>query len=158
MTDKQIYAALEISDHEVRMIVGEFFNTRFNIIKVERIPCTGVSGTGVTDADAVKNAITRACQDAEKMIGARIERVILGMPSSNMKRYSLKSSVAIQGIDGTVTIEDVREAVRKAEQVNIGKNYALIQTVCVKYTVNGISSRRIPLGEKATELTIDIDL
>ena len=25
MNDKQIYAALEISDHEVRLIVGEFF-------------------------------------------------------------------------------------------------------------------------------------
>lgn len=158
MNDKQIYAALEISDHEVRMIVGEFFNTRFNIIKVERIPCYGVSGTAVNDPEEVKEAINKACQDAQKMIGARIERVILSMPSCNIKRYSLKSSVAIQGFDGTVTIEDVRNAVRKAEQVNIGKGYALIQTVCVKYTVNGISSRRIPLGEKATELTIDIDL
>ncbi|MBR4455358.1 MAG: cell division protein FtsA, partial [Solobacterium sp.] len=158
MNDKQIYAALEISDHEVRLIVGEFFNTRFNIIKVERIPCTGVSGSSVNDPVEVINAIQRACQDAEKMIGAKIKRVILGMPSHNMKRYSLKSSVPIEGIDGTVTIQDVRNAVRRAEQVNIGKNFALIQTVCVKYTVNGISSRRIPIGEKATELTIDIDL
>jgi cell division protein FtsA len=92
------------------------------------------------------------------MIGARVERVILGMPSFNMKRYSLKSTVRIEGIDNTVTIQDVRTAIKRAEQVNIGKNYALIQTVCVKYTVNGISSRRIPIGERATDLTIDIDL
>ena len=158
MNDKQIYAALEISDHEVRMIIGEFFNTRFNIIKVERIPCTGLTARGVEDPEAIKEAINKACIDAEKMISAKIEKVILGMPSANMKRYSLKSSVMIQGFDGTVTIEDIRAAIRKAEQVNIGKNYALIQTVCVKYTVNGISSRRIPIGEKAGELTIDIDL
>ncbi len=158
MNDKQIYAALEISDHEVRMIIGEFFNTRFNIIKVERIPCSGVSARGVEDPEAVMNAINKACIDAERMISAKIERVILGMPSANMKRYSLKSSVMVQGYDGLVSIEDIRAAIRKAEQVNIGKNYALIQTVCVKYTVNGISSRRIPIGEKATELTIDIDL
>ena len=158
MNDKQIYAALEISDHEVRMIIGEFFNTRFNIIKVERIPCTGLSARGVENPEAIMAAINKACIDAEKMISAKIERVILGMPSANMKRYSLKSSVLIQGFDGTVTIEDIRAAIRKAEQVNIGKNYALIQTVCVKYTVNGISSRRIPIGEKASELTIDIDL
>ena len=158
MNDKQIYAALEISDHEVRLIVGEFFNTRFNIIKVERIPCNGISGSSVTDPVAIINAIQKACADAEKMIGSKIERVILGMPSCNMKRYSLKSTVRIEGIDNTVTIQDVRNAVRRAEQVNIGKNYALIQTVCVKYTVNGISSRRIPLGERATDLTIDIDL
>ena len=158
MNDKQIYAALEISDQEVRLIVGEFFNTRFNIIKVERIPCNGISSNSVTDPVAVINAIQKACADAEKMIGSRIERVILGMPSCGMKRYSLKSTVRIEGIDNTVTIQDVRNAVRRAEQVNIGKDYALIQTVCVKYTVNGISSRRIPLGERAAELTVDIDL
>ncbi len=158
MNDKQIYAALEISDHEVRLIVGEFFNTRFNIIKVERIPCNGISGNSVTDPVAIINAIQKACADAEKMIGSRLEKVILGMPSCNMKRYSLKSTVRIEGIDNTVTIQDVRNAVRRAEQVNIGKNYALIQTVCVKYTVNGISSRRIPIGERAADLTIDIDL
>ncbi len=36
MAEKQIFAAVEVSDHEVRLIVGEFFNTRFNIIKVVR--------------------------------------------------------------------------------------------------------------------------
>jgi cell division protein FtsA len=42
VSEKQIFAALEIADHEVRLIVGEFFNTRFNIIKVERVPVTGL--------------------------------------------------------------------------------------------------------------------
>ena len=41
VSEKQIYTALEISDQEVRLIVGEFFNTRFNIIKVERAGCQG---------------------------------------------------------------------------------------------------------------------
>ena len=158
MNNKQIYAALEISDHEVRMIVGEFFNTRFNIIKVERIPCSGISMDQVTNPALVVDSIRRASEDAQKMIGAKIEKVILGIPSYNMKRYSLKSTVAIEGIDGTITVEDIRAAMRQAEQMNIGKNLALIQTVCVKYTVNGISSRRIPVGERANELTVDIDL
>ena len=158
MNNKQIYAALEISDHEVRMIVGEFFNTRFNIIKVERIPCSGISMAQVTNPAMVVDCIRNASEDAQRMIGAKIEKVILGLPSYNMKRYSLKSTVAIEGFDGTITVEDIRAAMHQAEQMNIGKNFALIQTVCVKYTVNGISSRRIPLGERANELTVDIDL
>ena len=42
MQIKQIYAALEIADHEVRLIVGEFFETRFNVLCVERVKTTGV--------------------------------------------------------------------------------------------------------------------
>ena len=158
MDNKQIFAAVEITDHEVRLIVGEFFNTRFNIIKVERVPVSGLADNAVTDETAVIEAIRKAAADAEKMIGAPVKKVILGLPSHNMKRHSLRSTVKITGIDGTITVEGVREAMRKAEAIKIDKNYALIQTVCVKYTVNGITSRRMPIGEKAYEMTVDIDL
>jgi cell division protein FtsA len=158
VSDKQIFAALEIADHEVRLIVGEFFNTRFNIIKTERTPVAGMEYDKVTNPKAIVEAINKAAANASKTIGAKIERVILCIPAYNMRRYSLKVTVPIEGIDQTVTVEDIRKCIKKAMATNIGKNYALIQTVCVKYTVNGITSRRIPLGEKCTELTADIDL
>ncbi len=158
MIEKQIFAAVEIADHEVRLVVGEFFNTRFNIIKVERVPVYGLDYNGITDTKAVTDAIKRASADAAKMIGAPVKKVILAMPSFGMKRYALKSPVKIKGLDGEITIADIRRAIKQAESVNIGKNLALIQTVCVKYTINGISTRRIPIGEKADELTVDVDL
>ena len=142
----------------MRLIVGEFFNTRFNIIKVERVPVYGLNYHEVTDAKALTEALKRAAADASKMIGASVKKVILAMPSYGMKRYALKSPVKIEGLNGEITIADIRRAIKQAESVNIGKNLALIQTVCVKYTINGISTRRIPIGEKADELTVDIDL
>lgn len=159
MNDKQIYAALEITNHEVRLMIGEFFNTRFNVIsKVERVSCSGLAYNGITDRQSVVNAIAKATQNAEKMLGSKIQKVLLAMPSYNMKRYSVKSTVRIQGMNQEITVEDVRRAIKKAESIQIDKAYALIQTVCVKYTVNGITSRRVPIGEKADELTVDIDL
>ncbi len=158
MSDKQIFAALEVADHEVRLIVGEFFNTRFNIIKVERVPVNGLGIGTVEDKDSVTASIEQAVHESEKSIGAKIKKVILGFPSWGMARKTVKSTVEITGIDGTITVQDIREAINKARKVKIGNNFALIQTDCVKYTVNGISSRRIPIGEKARELTVEIDL
>lgn len=158
MNDKQIFAALEVTCHEVRLIVGEFFNTRFNIIKVEKVPASGLSLTEVEDPAAVTAAVQKAAEDAGKMIGAPLERVILAIPSLQLRRHSVKSTVNIDSIDGEITVEDIRRAIKKAQTVNIGKGYALVQTDCVKYTVNGISSRRIPIGEKAAKLTVEIDL
>ena len=51
MNDKQIFTAIEVADYEVRLIVGEFFNTRFNIIKVERVACDGFDGEKVTGTE-----------------------------------------------------------------------------------------------------------
>ncbi len=158
MIDKQIFAALEITDSEVRLIVGEFFNTRFNIIKVERVACTGLASGKITDARNIQQAVAKAAANASKLIGASVQKVILAIPSFNMKRYSMKVTVPVEGIDQTVTVNDIRSAIKKAQSVNIPDEYALIQTVCVKYTVNGITSRRIPLNERCSELTVDIDL
>ena len=62
--DKQIFAALEIADHEVRLLVGEFFNTRFNIIKVERVPVAGVQLHQLSEPNEVVKAIRRAAENA----------------------------------------------------------------------------------------------
>ena len=158
MSDKQIFAALELADQEVRLVVGEFFNTRFNIIKVERVPCSGMTYTGIKDEEAVVAAIREAKENTEKRIGAELQRVILAIPSYRFRKYSFKSTVEVEGIDGTVTVKDVRNAMSKAQSMEIGKDLALIQTVCVKYVVNGIATRRIPIGERCRQLTVVIDL
>ena len=158
MSDKQIFASVEVADHEVRLVVGEFFNARFNIIKVERIPCFGITYDQVLDPDEISNALRKAASSAKRTIGAEIKKVILAIPSYKTKKYSLRSTVDVSGIDGVITIQDVRNAIKKAESVNISTDYALIQTVCVKYIVNGIATRRIPIGEKCSQLSIDVDL
>ena len=158
MSDKQIFASVEVADHEVRLIVGEFFNTRFNIIKVERIPCFGLTYDRVLNADEISNALRKAASNTKRTIGAEIKKVILAIPSYRTKKYSLKSTVDVTGIDGVITIQDVRNAIKKAENMSISKEYALIQTVPVKYIVNGIATRRIPLGEKCSQLSVDVDL
>lgn len=158
MSDKQIFASVEIADHEVRLVVGEFFNTRFNIIKVERIPCFGLTYNKVLNGDEIAEALKKAADSARRTIGAEIKKVILAIPSYRTKKYSLRSTVDVSGIDGVVTIQDVRNALKKAESMNISKEYALIQTVGIKYIVNGIATRRIPLGERCTQLGVDVDL
>ena len=158
MNDKQIFASLEVSDQEVRLVVGEFFNTRFNIIKVERCSCDGFNGEKVVNGEAITEAVKKAAENAGKMIGSQIKGVILAIPSCGMKRYSFKSTVPVEGIDSVVTVQDVRSAMNKAQNMEIEKNYALIQTVNVKYTVNGITTRRIPIGDRCSSLTVDIDL
>lgn len=159
MDDKQIFASVEVCDHEVRMVVGEFFSPRLNILKVEMIPCSGLSYNTINNADEIISAIETACKQTEQMLGAKLEKVILSIPSYQMQRKSVRVTVPVKGYDGVVSVQDIRNAMKLAErQVSIGKELALVQTVCVKYTIDGISSRRIPIGERAKELVVDIDL
>lgn len=158
VSNKQIFATVEVADHEVRLVVGEFFNTRFNIIKVEKVPCFGLSINEIVDSTEVTQAIRTAAENAKKMIGADIKKVIVAMPSYRFKKFSLKSTVEITGIDKTVTIQDIREAVKRAQDVNLDRSYALIHTLCTRYTCNGVTSRKMPIGEHCDKLMVDVDL
>ena len=153
---KQILGAIEFSDQEIRLVVGEYFNTRFNVIKVDSIPCRGIIDCTITNKDEVKKCINEIVERNSDRIGAHIQRLILLIPSVNFKRYPLKVNVQID--DGVVSVNDVNRAIKKAMRTIIDSNIMIINAVCVKFTCNGISSRRIPVGEYAEELAVDIDL
>ena len=158
MNNKQILAALEIADHELRLIVGEFFNTRFNVIKVERVLCSGVESGQIIDQPVVSETIRKMIDSASKKVGAAIEKVLLCVPSIDAERIGVKVNVRVDSIDKKITILDIRNAVKKAMTTPIDEQYALINAVCVRYTCNGITTRRMPVGEISDELTVHLDL
>ncbi len=155
MNDQQIYAALELADHEVRLLIGEFHNTRLNILKVEKVKCSGIEGVSIVDQDAVVTALKSAVNNASANIGARIQRVLLLLPSWGMKRFSRRVQVSV---DQKATYADVRNAMREALKTDLPENLELINTIATKYTINGIGYRRLPLSEECTSMGVDIDL
>ena len=99
MGRKEIYAALEIADHEVRLVIGELFEARLNILRVERVAMSGVTNKEITDEKAVVSAIRKAVANATIALGYRIERVLLAIPSLEVTRCNQKINVSIE--DGT---------------------------------------------------------
>lgn len=156
--EKQIFAALEIADHEIRLVLGEFFNTRFNVLKVERVACSGIENLQIQNKDVVTSTIRRTLANASNKLGARIERVLLSIPSKNARRVSMKVTIPVESYDGKITILDVKKAVRKAMGSKLDASLALINVVCIKYTCNGITTRRIPVGEQCDQFTVQVDL
>ena len=88
MNKKEIYASIEIADHEVRLVVGEFYETRFNILRVEKAPIQGIEKQKIMDEQNVVNGIIKAKKQAEDALGYHIERVLAAIPSVNVQRHN----------------------------------------------------------------------
>lgn len=153
---KEIYAALEIGDRFVRLIVGEYFNTRFNIIRTENKEVEVLDDFNVVDEDALVSAIKEMVASCDEKIGAKLQKVLLLIPSVSFKRYPLKVSVHTQ--DGQVRKSDIERSLQSALHTQVDHNLLIINAVCIKYTCNGISYRRLPENERADHLVVDIDL
>ncbi|MBR2553198.1 MAG: cell division protein FtsA, partial [Erysipelotrichaceae bacterium] len=153
---KQIYASLEFSENEIRLLVGEYFNIRFNVIKLERVPCEGLTNCRITDHDKVKEALQRVLENTSKMLGAKVEQVILLIPSINMKRYPLK--VTLPTKHGYLSKEDIAYALSQTMKTPVDDDVTIINASIIRYIVNGISYRRLPEKEVCDEFAVDIDL
>ncbi|MEG1731595.1 MAG: hypothetical protein RR252_00440 [Longicatena sp.] len=86
MNEKKIYASLEIADHEIRLVVGEFCESRFNILRVEKMAIQGIEKKEIIDEQNVVNGIIKILKKSNDALGFHIERVLLAIPSVQVMR------------------------------------------------------------------------
>lgn len=152
--ERQVIAALEITDHEVRLLVGQFFNSRLNILKVERVPHFGIQNATILNENNSIDAIKKAIENASRNLGVLIDRVLLVVPSISVKHVSRQLHVPIIG---RVSESDVRRAYAEISGLAAPDGYVLINTLPAKFFINGSSTRKLPINEKTDALTIEAD-
>lgn len=157
MQAKQYYASIELAEDELRLIVGEFYMSRFNILKAERVKTSGIENKKIIDQDNVTSAIVKALDDIEKALGFRIKSIILCIPSVDVKCIKRRVNIPIEEGSKRIRLAHARLGVEKAIDTFQMPGYEFVNIGSIKYTNGGISSRTIPLDEQADVLTMDVD-
>lgn len=151
--EKNIIAALEISDYEVRLLVGEFFNTRLNILKVEQVQISVDEMTGFSNR-LVKQAIRKAIVNASRNLGVVIEKVLLLIPSKETTIIHQNVELLVNGTLG----EDIYHVVYKEVFSQSSKEYGvLINAMIKRILVNGTTIKKNLIGEICERLVVEVD-
>ena len=159
MSKKRVYAAIEIADQEIRLIVLEIFEARYNVLRTERVACSGVDkNQKIVDESAIVTAIRQAITNAQAALGYRIERVLLAVPSVNVMRSSQKVRVQIE--DGTKNIRlfHIQQGFKNAIQKRLNEDVEFVNANKVSYEVNGQVSQKLPLNQECEDFIMDVDL
>jgi len=157
MASSQILAALEITQHEARLLVGEFFNSRINILKVDRVDLQGMDGYRIDNPQLVMKAIRQLVDHASDALGTKITGVLLLIPSINVRRYAHKPSVNVED-NQRIAMKDIHQALKAVMNKAIDLNLEVVNVVCHKFIVNGISTRKLPLNEVGDLLSVEVDV
>lgn len=158
MNKKEIYASIEIADHEVRLIVGEFCETRFNIMRVEKTPIEGMEQKHIINEQQVVNGIIKVVKKVNDSLGLRLERVLLAIPSVSVARYNKHIRVVPEASSKRIRLSDIQRGLNEGISFKPEPNLELVNVGCIKYITNGITSRKMPIEEVSDVLVMDIDL
>lgn len=155
---KEIYASIEIGDHEVRLVAGEFYETRFHILRVERCELQGIEHKLIVDEQAVVAAIRKAVHKVEEVLGFPLHRVLLALPSMHVERHTKRVQVVPQVSSKRIRLSDIQGGLNQAIAYKPSDDLELVNVGCIKYITGGITSRKMPLDEVSELLTMSVDL
>lgn len=153
---KKIYVSLEMGDNEIKMLVSEYYNTRFNVIKSAHMHTNAFNGFRIADRDLLVSDLKSLIDDVSKKVGAKIEKTILVLPAYNFKRFPLRSKVV--PTNGMICKQDIARAITNSLKSDVDFDSIVANPVILKYTINDLSTRRLPEKEVCDELMVDIDL
>lgn len=159
MQGKQLYASLEITEDEILLLVGEYYMSRFNILRSDCIKINqAINNKKIEKPQVINAAITKLLNNAEKALSLKIKKVILCIPSVDVKCVKKRVNVAIEEGSRKILMSHVRNGLEKAIKYESSDTHEFVNVGSIKYIVGGISSRTLPLDERTDLLTMDVDM
>jgi len=112
----------------------------------------------IVDPKAVAAAIREATSKVEEVLGVRIESVLLAIPAYRFKKETRTLSRVIESADRRITANDIKDIYQRALSVNIGSDLEIVNVTSSVYRINGITYRKMPIGEQCDVLEAEVDL
>lgn len=157
MSKKQVYAVLELSDHEVKLLVCEFLEGRLNVLHKERQNTKGIVNSVIVNKNDVVANIIKVVSKSQEVLGFDIHRVLLSIPSVNVKNVTKRVNVFVDSMERKVTIDHVKKGVSELLDMTDDETIP-VNIGSVRYITNGIISRKMPLNETSDVLVVSADI
>lgn len=154
--EKQILAVVSFSQYKLKVLVAQFFNTKFNVLKVEQVFTEGFDGSHVVDEKALVAALRKSLAHIASNLGVSVTQVILCIPSVEMDRYREKVKVVPQ-FASTITSKDITLAIKKAMMSQVRPDKEVIFVNINGFITHNSVYKKLPSNSELTSVVLDLD-
>ncbi|MBM7837560.1 cell division protein FtsA [Alkalihalobacillus xiaoxiensis] len=151
----ETYVSLDIGTSSVKVVVAEVAGGSINILGVGSVPSEGIRKGAVVDIDETVKSIKRAVDQAERMVGIRIEQVVVGVNGSHVELTPCHGVVAVSSNDREIGVEDVRRVLDAAQVVSVPPEREIIDVIPKQFIVDGLDEITDPRGMIGVRLEVE---
>ncbi|BDG48133.1 MULTISPECIES: cell division protein FtsA [Parageobacillus] len=155
MSSNEIVVSLDIGTSSVKVIIGEMLNESLNIIGVGNVKSEGLKKGAIVDIDKTVQSIKRAVEQAERMVGLTIRRVIVGVTGNHVQLQDCHGIVAVSSENREITDEDVARVMDAAQVVSIPPDREIIGVIPRQFIVDGLDGINDPRGMLGVRLEME---
>ena len=103
----RIYTSIDIGSDSIKVVVGEIIAKRLHILASTCVRSVGISKGLIVDQSMVAKSINLAIREIESMLGVKIDKAIITVPSNNRELKIVSSQVKVESSDWEVSSNDI---------------------------------------------------
>jgi cell division protein FtsA len=158
-----VVAALDIGSTKIACFIARITDDEGNyeVLGVGHQASAGVLKGTITDLNAAEVAIRQTVQSAERMAaevmkGYPLREVIINVPGVHVKSHNFTVGVDMHG--HTVTDNDIRRALAKAQDHAVGGEFELVHTIPTGFSMDNHPGIRDPRGMVGEHIEVGVHL
>jgi cell division protein FtsA len=157
MPKEQIIASLDVGSSKIRTVIAllEEDKKMPNIIGVGVAPSTGMRKGNIIDVDEAISNISAALEDAERMSGAPIHHVFVGVNGNHVESFDSKGVIAISHAGSEIIEDDINRVLEAAQAVNMPSNRRILRIIPKSFSVDDQRGIKNPIGMIGVRLEVD---
>lgn len=157
MPKEQIIAGLDVGSSKIRTVIALLEEDRKmpNIIGVGVAPSTGMRKGNIVDVDEAISNISASLEDAERMSGAPIHHVFVGVSGQHVESFDSKGVIAISHAGSEIIEDDINRVLEAAQAVNMPSNRRILRIIPKSFSVDDQRGIKNPVGMIGVRLEVD---
>jgi cell division protein FtsA len=155
MNNSEILVSLDVGTSKIKVIIGEVFPDSLNIIGVGTAKSNGLKKGAIVDIDQTVQSIRNAVEQAERMVGMQIERVVVGVNGNQIQLQSTHGVVAVSSETREIDNEDISRVIEAAQVVSIPPEREIVDVIPKQFIVDGLDGINDPRGMLGVRLEME---
>lgn len=155
MNRSGIQVSLDVGTSTVKVIIGEMVNDSLNIIGVANVPSEGLKKGSIIDIDQTVRSIRKAVEQAERMIGMEIRKVLVGIPAHQVQLVDCHGVVAVNSENREITNDDVLRVIDAAQVISLPPDREIINVIQKQFIVDTQDEINDPRGMIGVRLEME---
>jgi len=155
VNQSRIQVSLDVGTSTVKVIIGEMLNDTLNIIGVANVPSEGLKKGSIIDIDQTVRSIRKAVDQAERMIGMEIRKVLVGIPAHQVQLIDCHGVVAVNSENREISNEDVQRVIDAAQVISLPPDREIINVIQKQFIVDSQDEIHDPRGMIGVRLEME---
>lgn len=156
MSRTELVAGLDVGTTKTCMVIAEVHpGDRIDIIGEGMEPSRGLQRGVVVDIDATAQAIRQAADKAERVAGAQVTHVFVGVTGEHVSSMNSRGIVAITHPQRQIRQEDVDRAIDSSRVVVLPPDREIIHSIPRGFCIDGQDGVQSPVGMSGARLEVE---